>query len=439
MQVFSKNIQVERFEQKRNAPIFCNFTLRKQQGSSLLFVLSLLSIMLSISACFTPQQVFTPTNEIEEENINGFYAVNVFEDHLSKDVWFSDEGDCLIVEGDTENAYSGEGGLHIKWDKVSGNCPWLGIGFGWDGWNGKNLANIYATTAIQFRLKAVEGEVKSFPVAMAFEDYSNLQAWAGFNSKMFQGEADENGWRTVTVPILAFNWLEMEADISNIKQFMIQFEAAGDVYLDEVKIVEFSGGLRKRAELMVSSESVNIEELLENVSDENANSNLSGRSNIQLQVNKGYLIVVAEVEDDTPLENSQKESEIWNGDALEIALSVDPTSSQYRSYYLPTDHQIGIRANEDPMVWNWRKNRKVPGAQVLIKKLDNGYRLAAKIPLREFGITAFEAGQIYGLEMAIDKGTINGRTEQLRWNSPDVGGLHENPSLWGEMLIFEID
>lgn len=419
--------------QKYSSPfsqgIVRRFCGRIEQGLALL-------LLLCVTGCFTPQQVFEPSNEKEEENIDGFYAVNVFEDHLSKDVWFSDEGDCLIIEGTDKDYYSGEGGLHIKWDKISGNCPWLGLGFGWDGWNGKNLANIYATTAIQFRIKAVEGEIKSFPVAMAFEDYGNLQAWAGFNNKMFQGEADENGWRTVTVPILAFNWLEFEADISNVKQFMIQFEAAGDVYLDEVKIVEFSGGLRKRAEVLVSSEAVDIEELLENVSDEK---NFSGRSNIQLQVNKSDLIIVAQVEDESPLENGQIDNNIWNGDALEIALSTDAESSQYRTYYLPTDHQIGIRANKDPMIWNWRKNQKVKGSEVLIKKVPKGYRLAAKIPLREFGVTKLEVGQVYGLEMAIDKGTVDGRNEQLRWNSSDTEGMHENPSLWGEMLIIEID
>lgn len=46
-------------------------------------------------------------------------------------------------------------------------------------------------------------------------------------------------WATVTLPIGDFGWEQFGADETNIKQMIIQFEAAGDVYFDEIRVVPF--------------------------------------------------------------------------------------------------------------------------------------------------------------------------------------------------------
>jgi hypothetical protein len=47
----------------------------------------------------------------------------------------------------------------------------------------------------------------------------------------------EEKWAYVRIPLSEFNWKENNADPSAIKQFVIQFEVAGELYFDDFEIV----------------------------------------------------------------------------------------------------------------------------------------------------------------------------------------------------------
>ena len=79
-------------------------------------------------------------NELEEkQNIRGFNQLTIFENDLTKDFWTSKNTRC--VEGrliqEKENNL-----LHLKWNKDLDGCDWVGLGFGWDGWIGKDMGYI---------------------------------------------------------------------------------------------------------------------------------------------------------------------------------------------------------------------------------------------------------------------------------------------------------
>jgi hypothetical protein len=241
----------------------------------------------------------------------------------------------------------------------------------------------------------------------------------------------------MTIPILSFNWEEFEADITNVKQLMIQFEAAGDVYIDDVKIVEHKGSLKKQAVVNISE---NRELGRTNFTVDNSDETviLIEKSKVFVEVDENFMYINAFVIDETPLENTGEGDKIWDGDGLEVAFSTNAEAGNRRRAFLVSDQQIGIKASENPMVWDWKKHVQIKDAVVNTKRTETGYVIDAVIPLSHFGIKGFQEGSTYGLEVAIDSGTSSGRQMQLRWNSPDQDGFYKDPSLWGEMLIQKI-
>lgn len=374
------------------------------------------------------------------KSIENFYALEILTEGMSSDVWFTENPKCIQVTNSEEIKFNGAKGVHVKWDKQGGGCDWVGMGIGWDGWTGKDLSMIVNKAAIQFRAYNKERRFKSLPLAAGLEDYGGKQAWIGFsgNHIKYEGESD---WAIVTLPLGDFNWEEQDADPSNIKQFIIQFETAGSLYIDEMKVVPHSGSLKKRYSVL-GQESVNVQ--IDGSADEGSWASaeklvIDEEHEIRLLMDKEAIYVSGKIKDKTPLQNGKKGDDIWNGDAFEIALSSNPDSRPKRKIYALSDHHFGIRMNDDPMVWNWRSHSTLDKAEVKANKTDVGYTFEAKIPNSYYELENWELEKPYGFEIAIDLGDNNKREKQLRWNSEGVEGFHTNPSLWGEIIFKQID
>ncbi len=395
-----------------------------------------LFVALILASCVQIKEVAVfdgKSNQVEPHGFNGFYSTNVFDDYITQEIWFTQSERCLKVETSKEVKFSGEASLHLKWDKISQSCEWLGIGIGWDAWNGKDLSNIVNTAAIEMKVRNANGKRVGLPLAGCLEDYSNGQAWIGFSANAILADEIGEDWVTVRLPLSEFEWDAVNgANPGNIKQFIIQFEADGDIYLDDIKVVEFNGSFRKRASVKLSNSQIKVDGKIE--SSWGASVAKLGDDEIYLQVEKDSLCIAAIINDKSPLQNSNNGDKIWDGDALEIAFSSAPVVGKPSPYYKSTNHHIGFKLNNVPTIWDWQKNAAVNGL-VDLKSEGNKVVLEAKIPLSYFGNFAFNVGQLYGLEMAIDKGNDKGREQQLRWNSRDNDGFHENPSLWGEMIF----
>ncbi len=389
-----------------------------------------------LSACFSTQPLWDTFEAIDDPNaIGSLSATSIYTDVMNNEIWFEAVGGkCVTVTNSTEQSFEGEKALHVQWDKGQG-CSWVGVGFGWDNWSGKNFTTVYNKTAIQFKVKSSGPELNSLPWAMCLEDYGGLQAWTGFNRKMIDEKIiTKDQWSTVNIPVTAFNWAEFGTDVTNIKQFIIQLEASGDLFIDDIKVVPYEGSLNNLAK------TYQIENDQDGFSISNSNKTfeLDGHKVLVYSTSES-LVVEADIIDKTPAENSRTKSEIWNGDALELAISTDASSDPRRSFYKTTDHQIGVKPGDDAELWNWKKNRFVENGSVITELTDNGYRVKATIPLTELDAEPFETDIIYGFEFAIDLGTLDGRNMQLRWNNPDSDGFYNNPSLWGEIMFKQKD
>ncbi|MEY4926765.1 MAG: Surface glycan-binding protein xyloglucan binding domain [Bacteroidota bacterium] len=185
------------------------------------------------------QELYDETPVETDASINGFKELIVFGDDLDNTVWVSPEKQCVTLEKENVQTYSGNGALHVKWDKVTGGCKWIGIGFGWNNWQPKDMGEVITVSALQFQVKAVKGSFSNLPVAFAFEDYTGVQSYYGFNKTLVTGDFNDKEWRTVTIPLKNFPFEGNDADISKIKQFMIQLEGDGDIYLDDIRIVQY--------------------------------------------------------------------------------------------------------------------------------------------------------------------------------------------------------
>ncbi|MFM7186806.1 MAG: glycan-binding surface protein [Armatimonadota bacterium] len=203
---------------------------------------------ITLSACapsgrgvvrFHPMGLYDEPSESDSSRIDGFKPVRIFADDLGREVWISPEKQCVTMERVTSPTAEGHYAMHIKWDKITGGCKWIGMGFGWSDWMGKDMTGLENIAAVQMKVRSVKGRFRNFPVAFAFEDYTDVQTYCGFRMEQASGEFNDVSWTTVTIPLKDFPWEKNNADLSKMKQFMIQLEADGDIYLDDIRLVRY--------------------------------------------------------------------------------------------------------------------------------------------------------------------------------------------------------
>tara|TARA_B100001250_G_scaffold13447_1_gene11773 strand:+ start:1014 stop:2261 length:1248 start_codon:yes stop_codon:yes gene_type:complete len=128
--------------------------------------------------------------------------------------------------------------IHLKTDKNPA-CEWIGMGIGWDGWQGKDMSRIMERSAIEFVARTGKGYITSLPIVFILEDYSENQCYATANYLGIEGGRIDGSWTKVVVPLQTFSYLKNKIDLTNVKQLLLQCYDATDVYLDNIKIVRY--------------------------------------------------------------------------------------------------------------------------------------------------------------------------------------------------------
>jgi len=399
----------------------------------ILFIV-ILNVMLYSCVSVKKNSLFVDSNTASPDTV--FYmSSEIYDDYLTAEGWFTQQPECITVETSKKAAYSGDLGLVIKWDRQVAGCPWLGLGFGWDGWSPKDLTDIKNTAAVQFWVKLPEGEKPVLPFAIGLESYDGTQAWLGMSEDVVAADEITTEWTKIVFPLSEFNWFEQDADLSTIKQIIFNFEGNGEIYLDEIKIAPYRGGFRKRAYLtQIPAENFKVDGEKDDPIWDLPVVQIEGNM-VHLAQIDSFLCIALEVIDDSPFINLNTGDEIYNGDAFEIAFSTKAGANNRRTYYLSSDRHIGFSLGDVITVWDWKKHRPLTKTISASSKTKNGYIFETKVNLNELNVEAFELNELYGLEMAIDLGDAQGRTTQLIWNNPDNDGFTNNPSQWGEMLV----
>jgi hypothetical protein len=146
---------------------------------------------------------------------------------------------------------------------------------------------------------------------------------------------------------------------------------------------------------------------------------------IYLMWDDEFLYMYAKITDDFPLVNSKTDGNIWNGDAIEVAVP---------------DYQIGFGTGDGmankPSIWIWRKNKASEGKIMAAKTINpTGYILEAKVPWKEIGSIAPKAGGSIAFDIAVDDADQTwSRKQQFVWSGDYL--YYKDPDVWG-MLKFE--
>lgn len=359
-----------------------------------------------------------PDNDYEQ--IAGFSSLVILDGAAGEELWSDSKKGCMRLKLNSDTTYT------IGWDKPGGGCNWVGMGVGWDMWSGKNLAPLLDSAAIELKVKLPAGAraAKTLPLAFGLEDYSNRQAWMGMSARWVIDGPIGNQYAHIRLPLQEFNWDEQKADASNVKQLIIQFEAAGEFVLRHIRIVRHAGTSRKQAAVADGGSFKHIPW------------QAVGNDSMRLRWDDQHLHIEALLADTELPENGQTGANLWNGDALEVALAAQPElSSRPRGRFLFSDIHLGIGLGEKAEAMDFRTQQPVPVQREMTALPGGGYRVIASIRWSDLAREPWRLPGRYLLEMARDQGDARGRREQFRWNSADQEGFHQSPSIWGELLV----
>ena len=118
--------------------------------------------------------------------------------------------------------------IHLKTDKNPA-CEWIGMGIGWDGWQGKDMSGIMEKSAIELMVRVEKGSITSLPIVFILEDYSENQCYATASYLGIEGGKIDQSWTRVVVPLQTFSYLKNKVDLTNVKQLLLQCYDATDV------------------------------------------------------------------------------------------------------------------------------------------------------------------------------------------------------------------
>lgn len=370
-------------------------------------------------------------------NIKGFEALSIYSDQITSDLWFTSSPACVQVKPVRDQVHQGNGALSISWNKQAGDCPWLGMGIGWNGWTGKDFSQIQNEAALSFWVKTKGDQYKGLPWAVGFEDFSGGQAWTGITSNLVQGDFIGTDWTQVIVPLSYFPFKSFDTDITAIKQVIFQFESSGFVYMDDIRIIPTSYQGKKTASVTMIS-SVNEPDGKIDFEEWSGMLDIAGTAGIFVNYDQNNLYIAALIKDESPGVNHQNNENIWNGDALEIAFSTESGIDPERRMFYEGDYHIGLKLGAETQAYDWTHQKAIPEAKVFVNRVDHICEVEAVIPWTALGCQPWAVGKDYTLEIALDlSGESGNRREQLRWNSPGVEGFNRIPALWGQMTITE--
>lgn len=168
--------------------------------------------------------------------------IPIYTEFMDKFSWVSPEPTCIDLNVNHTQAFSGKNSIHLKWDKITGGCKWLGVGFGAGNWTTKDFSDKATNMALQLQVKSAQGSFKNLPVAFAFEDNFGVQCYYGFRLEQAAGTFTDTSWTTVTIPLSKFDFKGNQFNLERITQFIIQLEAEGDIYMDNIKFIVLKNG-----------------------------------------------------------------------------------------------------------------------------------------------------------------------------------------------------
>ncbi len=383
------------------------------------------------------RKIVKPLSLYDEEiaqsySIRGFDQLLIFDNAFSEEIWSTNSVNCisLSMKTDVKDTF-----LQVKWNKDQDGCDWVGMGYGWDMWTGKDMAAVRDTLAIQLMVRSTSKPFTNIPWAFGFEDYSGNQAWLGYNKSFLLAKEIGTEWTKVEIPMSLFPFEENDFDLFNVKQLIVQLFSEGTIEINSIQLVPFSRKLKE--EIIVTPSKSNIQ--IDGESSDWKTSEFTeivGGHQMALYYTSDVLYIGVHVKDSSALQNINKGADLWKGDAVEIAFATNTEADEKRNYYLLSDQHIGINCGAETYAWDFKRNTALNSVNYKLKPEENGYFLELALPVKEIYSKTLLSGSSFGFELAIDLGSeANVRKQQDRWNSVSTEGFHLSPSKWGRIRL----
>ena len=160
----------------------------------------------------------------------GFYQSDIFNGTLNADFWMTETKKCIRSE-------QKENYIELSWNKDQDDCDWVGFGFGWENWMGKDLSMINENASIEVIVRTKIGSTSNLPFAFGLEDYAGNQCWLGYQKQFLSQKVIDTNWTTILIPFHLFPAEENSFSFNNVKQLIIQCFASGELQIKSIRIV----------------------------------------------------------------------------------------------------------------------------------------------------------------------------------------------------------
>ena len=164
-------------------------------------------------------------------------------------LWGVKNNTCKEISFEATNSYIGKDHLHIKWN--ASKCNYIAMGLKWGNYKVKNLKPIIKSAAIELRVRIDSGELSNVPMFFILVDYGGNQCRANINYLDLEGGKIDNKWRRIRIPLQSFNYEKRGVNMSNIKEFRIEFQRKGELHIDNIIIVPHEYKYKKKRDTFI--------------------------------------------------------------------------------------------------------------------------------------------------------------------------------------------
>lgn len=196
----------------------------------------LLSLMLMASCGQLQDVALYDVVQPEADVWAAFEYAEVFTDSGRTPAFGLKDIPCRSFRAVKEGSHSGEDHLHLQWDQSEG-CRYIGMGFLWKDYKGKDLTGIYEEGAIELMVRVDSGFLTKVPMFFSLADYGGKRCVTKMSLLDMEGGGIGTEWTRVRIPLQAFRPERNGVNLANIKELRIEFQQKGDVHVDDIRIV----------------------------------------------------------------------------------------------------------------------------------------------------------------------------------------------------------
>ncbi|MEL7248962.1 MAG: glycan-binding surface protein [Bacteroidota bacterium] len=180
-----------------------------------------------------PTEIWLPE---EVEPVAPAYPVTLFSDaFINNNGWGVHKDHCQNFRLTDETASEGSKSIHATWDASKAECYRVQLGASWNKWFRIDIESAKDDMVISLDLKSDADLLQSQNMRIGFEDYQRATTYVTLSSDYLpNGTFNTGAWQTVTIPV---SDLPDSANFADIKQFVIQMDKTGDVYIDNIRLV----------------------------------------------------------------------------------------------------------------------------------------------------------------------------------------------------------